>query len=106
MSMFDTLLTMEASGGSSGGGGSEDLVAYEVAAITDKLSQRGRFDVPGIQMQYPVLYEESMNTVLAQECIRYNKLVDGRFDVEARFCEGVDRKRHSRDLLDLGLLLS
>merc|ERR1711934_1118783 len=44
--------------------------------ITEKLSQRGRFDVPGIQMQYPVLYEESMNTVLAQECIRYNKLVD------------------------------
>ena len=46
---------MEASGGSSGGGGSEDLIAYEVAQITEKLSQRGRFDVPGIQMQYPVL---------------------------------------------------
>ena len=61
--MFDTLLTMEASGGSSGGGGSEELIAYEVAQITEKLSQRGRFDVPGIQMQYPVLYEESMNTV-------------------------------------------
>ena len=55
MSMFDTLLTMEASGGSSGGGGSEELIAYEVAQITEKLSQRGRFDVPGIQMQYPVL---------------------------------------------------
>ena len=54
---------MEASGGSSGGGGSEELIAYEVASITEKLSQRGRFDVPGIQMQYPVLYEESMNTV-------------------------------------------
>ena len=61
--MFDTLLTMEASGGSSGGGGSEELIAYEVAQITEKLAQRGRFDVPGIQMQYPVLYEESMNTV-------------------------------------------
>ncbi len=61
--MFDTLLTMEASGGGSGGGGSEELIAYEVAQITEKLSQRGRFDVPGIQMQYPVLYEESMNTV-------------------------------------------
>ena len=63
MNIFDTLLTMEASGGSSGSGGSEELIAYEVAAITEKLSQRGRFDVPGIQMQYPVLYEESMNTV-------------------------------------------
>ena len=53
--MFDTLLTMEASGGGGGGGGSEELIAYEVSQITEKLSQRGRFDVPGIQMQYPVL---------------------------------------------------
>ena len=60
--MFDTLLTMEASGAGSSGS-SEELIAYEVAQITEKLSQRGRFDVPGIQMQYPVLYEESMNTV-------------------------------------------
>ena len=60
--MFDTLLTMEASGAGSSGS-SEELIAYEVQQITEKLSQRGRFDVPGIQMQYPVLYEESMNTV-------------------------------------------
>merc|ERR1712010_94783 len=39
MGMFDTLLTMEASGGGGGGGGSEELIAYEVSQITEKLSQ-------------------------------------------------------------------
>jgi dynein heavy chain len=77
--MFDTLVALESSGGGGGGGGGgvsrEELIALEVTSITDKLELRGAFDVPGIQMQYPVVYDESMNTVLAQECIRYNKLV-------------------------------
>ena len=73
--MFDTLLSLEASGGGGGGGGNDDVIAREVDVITEKLSKRGAFDIQGIQMQYPVVYEESMNTVLAQECIRYNKLV-------------------------------
>ena len=33
------------------------------------------FNVEEIQMIYPLTYEESMNTVLAQECMRYNPLV-------------------------------
>jgi len=33
------------------------------------------FDVEGVGKKYPVLYEESMNTVLAQECVRFNRLV-------------------------------
>ncbi|KAH8062371.1 dynein light chain binding protein [Aureococcus anophagefferens] len=74
--MFDTLLSLASSGGGGGGGGgSEELIAREVDDITAKLEKRGLFDVQAIQMQYPVVYEESMNTVLAQECIRYNKLI-------------------------------
>jgi len=33
------------------------------------------FDVEGVGKKYPVLYDESMNTVLAQECVRFNRLV-------------------------------
>jgi dynein heavy chain len=40
-----------------------------------KLNRRGQFDLEQIGMAYPVKYDESMNTVLAQEAGRYNKLV-------------------------------
>ncbi|KAI8843136.1 dynein heavy chain and region D6 of dynein motor-domain-containing protein [Chytridium lagenaria] len=33
------------------------------------------FNLPEVQKSFPVLYEESMNTVLVQECVRFNKLL-------------------------------
>merc|ERR1712196_188344 len=33
------------------------------------------FDIDLVEKRYPTLYEESMNTVLKQECIRYNRLL-------------------------------
>eukprot|EP01035_Chromulina_nebulosa_P018881 gene18881-24673_t len=53
--------------------------SIEMAAIdiNKKLTSfGGMFDIENISMLYPVTYEESMNTVLLQECIRYNKLID------------------------------
>merc|ERR1711865_554289 len=33
------------------------------------------FNIPAIQMQYPVRYDESMNTVLVQELQKFNRLL-------------------------------
>ena len=33
------------------------------------------FDMEKLQKQYPVIYEESMNTVLQQEAQRFNRLL-------------------------------
>lgn len=36
----------------------------------------GQFDVEYVEEKFPVVYENSMNTVLRQECIRFNRLTD------------------------------
>lgn len=54
----------QAGGGGGGGAGNESVLASEAKNIQDQLTARGgQFDVEAITMQYPVLYEESMNTV-------------------------------------------
>lgn len=44
--------------------------------VLQRIQGYGQFDIEAISLLYPVVYEESMNTVLLQECIRYNKLID------------------------------
>jgi dynein heavy chain len=72
---FATILSLQASAGGGGGGDSQEEVVGGVAA---NIEQRipALFDVEEIRMQYPIVYEESMNTVLGQECIRFNRLLD------------------------------
>ena len=75
--MFNTILLMNASGGGGGGVGSsrEDIIGASAADTEAKLAQYGLFDNEQISLLYPVKYDESMNTVLLQECIRFNKLI-------------------------------
>jgi len=75
MTLFGTVLSMEASDSSSSGASQEEIVGRAAKDINERLQEKGIFDVEAIGMQYPVVYEESMNTVLIQECIRYNGLI-------------------------------
>ena len=70
---FDTLVLLQPR--SSGGGERtrEEVIYDDCNEIEARLPPN--FDIEGITMQYPVRYEESMNTVLCQEAIRYQKLL-------------------------------
>lgn len=59
---------------SSGGGKTREEVIGEMAAgIQAKTPEV--FDLEAVSKKYPNSYEESMNTVLFQECVRYNALL-------------------------------
>ena len=72
--MFDSiLLTLPRQTG--GGGKSSAEVIDELSA--DILSKfPPPFDMEMVMNKYPVVYEESMNTVLRQELIRFNRLTE------------------------------
>ena len=65
------LLTQARSGG--GGGGGDDLLASIAEDIASKIPDD--FDLEAVKAMYPVEYLQSMNTVLAQELIRFNRLI-------------------------------
>ncbi|KAI8893820.1 dynein heavy chain and region D6 of dynein motor-domain-containing protein [Globomyces pollinis-pini] len=68
------ILTQGTSGGGSSGSKNQDDITGEIAqGILSGLIPD--FDVPNIKKAYPVKYEESMNTVLIQELVRYNRLM-------------------------------
>ncbi|RLN44872.1 hypothetical protein BBJ28_00009701 [Nothophytophthora sp. Chile5] len=72
--VFDLILALQPRAAAGAGGQSrESLVEQQAQAIADRLPPL--FEVEHISLRYPVLYEESMNTVLVQEVQRYNALL-------------------------------
>jgi dynein heavy chain, axonemal len=74
--LFESVLKTQGTsgGGSSSGSKSNDEILIEVS--TDILSRMPPpFNLDIASAKYPVNYNESMNTVLVQEMIRFNKLI-------------------------------
>ncbi|GBP22697.1 Dynein heavy chain 12, axonemal [Eumeta japonica] len=73
MALTSSLILVEGAGSGGEGANTEVLLVQMAAEILAKLPPK--FDVELAQKQYPVDYNESMNTVLIQEMERFNKLL-------------------------------
>ncbi|KAG7240353.1 hypothetical protein INR49_026924, partial [Caranx melampygus] len=71
--LLGAVVRLQPRAASAGGKSQEEIVEEIVAGIAEKIPQP--FSIQEVTEKYPVLYEESMNTVLIQEVIRYNKLL-------------------------------
>eukprot|EP00286_Rhodomonas_abbreviata_P007918 CAMPEP_0181334474 /NCGR_PEP_ID=MMETSP1101-20121128/26284_1 /TAXON_ID=46948 /ORGANISM="Rhodomonas abbreviata, Strain Caron Lab Isolate" /LENGTH=438 /DNA_ID=CAMNT_0023444463 /DNA_START=101 /DNA_END=1417 /DNA_ORIENTATION=- len=71
--LFETILTLQPRVSTGGGLRREDIIDQTAEGILEKLPNP--WLMLDIQKMYPVVYEESQNTVLQQECMRYNKLL-------------------------------
>ena len=70
---FDIILSLQPRVSGGAGQSREEIIGEMAKCIEDRLPSL--FDVEKISMQYPVRYDESMNTVLVQEIQRYNALL-------------------------------
>ncbi|XP_077462234.1 dynein axonemal heavy chain 12-like [Stigmatopora argus] len=71
--LFDSMLLTQGGGSKGGDSSGGDSVLYDLANdILTKLPNN--FDLDAALIKYPVVYNESMNTVLVQEMERYNHL--------------------------------
>lgn len=71
--LCDTLLLMMPRDTGSGGGSREDVISETALQILEQIPEPWELD--GVRKKYPTTYTESMNTVLVQEALRYNRLI-------------------------------
>ncbi|XP_036594745.1 dynein heavy chain 1, axonemal [Trichosurus vulpecula] len=71
--LLNAIIQLQPKSTSTGGQSREEIVEDVAGTILLKIPDP--IDVHQVMVKYPVLYEESMNTVLVQEVIRYNKLL-------------------------------
>jgi len=71
--MFATVLSLQPRAASGGGKSRDELLDETAADILAKAPVL--FNLEQVSDKYPTTYTESMNTVLQQECLRYNKVI-------------------------------
>ena len=72
--MFATCLLCEGGGGGASSGDKDATIAATAGDIKEKLP--AAYDMEQAAISYPVLWEQSMNTVLCQELARFNNLTN------------------------------
>ncbi|XP_030634236.1 dynein heavy chain 1, axonemal [Chanos chanos] len=72
--LLGAVVKLQPRAAATGGKAREEIVEEIVVGIVEKIP--GPISVQQVMTKYPVMYEESMNTVLIQEVIRYNKLLE------------------------------
>jgi dynein heavy chain len=71
---FDTILSLQPKTVGGGGRSREDIINDIAQGIEDRMYPP--FDTEAVSMEYPLTYSQCMNTVLLQECMRYNGLLE------------------------------
>ena len=72
--LLETILLMQPRTGSGGGKSREDIIRDIARGIEGNLPTK--FNIDDVATQYPTQYNESMNTVLFQEVIKYQRLLN------------------------------
>ncbi len=74
LSLLESILSIQPRTSSSSGKNREEII-YEIAeSIEKKLPEL--FPLEDVMKKFPTDYNESMNTVLVQELVRYNRLIE------------------------------